>query len=233
MTKLFLRILIASLMVCGLISCNEDEPVYSCNEEADSWVKSNLSNIRNMTRSSFLEISDPILSKGAYRALSTSQKQTFWTEKLNNALSLNWSKKERDHINNLIEFIRDNQVFSENLSEEQKDKVEEFLFLWEKYALNNLGWNHSTLYGLCVSLSDILDTKGTLPKMPEKVIITNPSCQCSTSSDYCSDKYNRVPEGDISLVVAVCKEGGCQAASSGCGLLLLYKCNGNCNLLNL
>lgn len=234
MTKLIPSIVMFLLLVIGIASCQQEEPIYSCDLETNDWVKTNLEEIRSMNKSTFLNITNPVKAKGAYRALTSSQKESFWLDKLTNTMRLDWSDAEKSHINSLITFIKSNNVFGDKKTEAEIEKIEEFLFLWIKNGINNLNWNKSIIYSVCGTLEEVCDTKGTLPQNKEKVIINNSTCQCSTKSDFCGDIYGRIPDtGSIPVVVAVCEETGCTKTTSGCGALLLYSCTGNCNILNM
>ena len=91
------------LVVLSMISCVEDEQMYSCNKTINDWAKSNLSEIRSMTMSDWLLIPEVNYQRAAYVAFTPTQKLNFWIEKLNSVLQMDWDEKERKHIKEMYD----------------------------------------------------------------------------------------------------------------------------------
>jgi hypothetical protein len=92
-------IAVALTTTCFVAGCQKEEDmVYSCDSEQDALVKTNIVEIRTMTRQDCQQV-DNNLKIPVYRAFTPQQKQTFWVDKLNETLEAHeWSELERTHI---------------------------------------------------------------------------------------------------------------------------------------
>ena len=205
------------------VSCsNNDDIVFSCDESINQWAKDNLSNLRLMTRSAWIQL-DNNKKKAAYRAFSQEQKIQFWKDKICEVKSLDWSEKEIKHIEELENFITNNpDIFAgHRLTDAQANKIDSFFYLWQNSAIEKLGWST----GICIAIAGSGDK--ILNKYEEiysrAIIIEEPgddtppeeNCHCNQTYDFCHPN-------------AWCGESNCNESSSGCGWLLLSSCNGRC-----
>lgn len=90
-----------------------------------------------------------------------------------------------------------------------------------------LQWSRELIYASAASGNTILDTKGTLLVTTEQfdgrsmfLSSSESICNCSISNDWCTPNNVDCEEVDCETT-----DGG---TLSGCGLLLLYDCNGRC-----
>lgn len=113
----------------------------------EQWVQDNIDDIHKMTRKDWLNISEE-LSMPVYIAFTPQQKQAFWIDKINEVIALEgWEATEKEHIQKLITFIRNNpEAFYDQIN--GSDNYSEFnLFLkdWTEYATSTLGWSNDTI----------------------------------------------------------------------------------------
>jgi hypothetical protein len=230
MKKISFLIMSLLLSLC-LFSCtNEEEEIrYSCNEDVNNWVKSNIDKIRVMSRSDW-EQYDETVGVAIYRAFSQSQRINFWLEKVEELKNLNWSDEEIAHIQKIEGFINsNNQLFrGEELTNDEVEKIEEFFYVWSRDAQDKFGWTNKVITGILVSGNRMIDTSGNLAsastgKRQNPLINstppptpTNGNCNCNQGSAFtCID-------------AGTCESGKCDSTSLGCGALLLFSCNGIC-----
>ena len=76
-------------LILILMSCNQDDIVYSCNEEVNQWAKENLDGLRTMSREDWKGLSDN-KKIAAYRAFNQEQRITFWKDKFAAVKMLDW-----------------------------------------------------------------------------------------------------------------------------------------------
>lgn len=83
------KITIALLTVLfAFASCEqESEPVYSCNKDANAWVKKNLTKVQKMKRTEWQAMEEDY-GRAAYNAFTPKQKLKFWEEKIEQTLTL-------------------------------------------------------------------------------------------------------------------------------------------------
>lgn len=149
-------------LTMSISSCSQDEEYYSCDKDVDQWVKSNIDDVQQMTRSQVLKFDDTVM-KATYRAFKPEQRMAFWKEKLSEVKQLNWSSKELAHIYLVEQFIETHfQCFQGKVSDEDKDELEIFFHQWTKYAVDTLDWDRNTIVAIVVSGRRMLDTDGNL-----------------------------------------------------------------------
>jgi hypothetical protein len=76
------KLVIFLVVVCSLVSCSKDDMVYSCDKDADTWTKSNIVEIQQMTRTDWLAIGNYNKQMAAYNAFIPDQKQALWIGKM-------------------------------------------------------------------------------------------------------------------------------------------------------
>lgn len=221
------NLFLCAMFVFAGLSCQQEELLYSCNEKIDSWVKSNLSYVKSMDRAEWEGV-DESLKRGCYAAFSPQQKQHLWLGKFGEALSLDWSMEEKEHIKVLIDFVQTHLSYFDSAKEEtdkEIETIEVFAYEWIKKAESQLRWNRKLIGGLVASPNSIIDKEGTLKlthsnsdKRVKTRTETEVECNCSTSSNWCS----------IDIMVE-CLDVPCDVVPNDCGFLWLYDCDGRCN----
>ena len=217
--------------LCSLTSCSgDDEQVYSCDKQVNTWVKANASSLQTMTREQWKGLSERV-NIPVYRAFSPEQKYTFWKEKISELRTLPWSAKELEHIMRLDTFLNNNKsLFSnEKMSDEEKDDLDVFSYKWIDYAEKELGWSKELIYAIVATGSEVKDTKGTLRtrKRSSKAIAKlTPLAESNTSQSECH--CNTESLVSRFLTGFYCEYAKCETTNDGCGFLTLYKCDGTC-----
>ena len=150
---------IASIIFVG---CNNtlDEVYYSCNKEADKWAKENIVDIQKMTRTDWERISDYSYQKAAYNAFTAEQKSTFWIERIEEIMLLDWNEDEINHLTDLLQFVKNHVSVFENDSDTKEADI--YSYKWIDYARNNLNWTDYTIYAVTMSGYKMIDKSGTL-----------------------------------------------------------------------
>ena len=230
------KAIILLVVICSVASCGKEE-IYSCDPETDMWVKSNLTEIKQMSRADWIAIGDLSLQRAVYAAFIPDQKQALWIGKMEEVLTLDWTEQENQHIQSMFELIKVNSfAFSNERVQEAFDKVEVELYKWIEYAKEELGWDNNLLYSLVVTPLAMNEKKeiiginlnpkpiattslkrGYEPCSPEITGTDYIWCDCSTSSDWC-------------VSTRKCESNSNCKTTSGCGTIGWYECNGCCRL---
>lgn len=208
------------------LSCQQEELMYSCDKQVDSWVKSNLSYVKSMDRTEWESV-DEGLKRGCYVAFSPQQRQHLWLGKFNEALSLDWSMEEKEHIKVMIDFVQTHLSYFDSTKEDTDDEVETievFAYKWIKKAVSELGWNRKLIGGLVASPNAIINKEGTLKfaRLNSDNGVktrTEVECHCNQDDNWCS----------IEMSIECLPSDDCEISDSGCGFLWLSPCNGRCN----
>ena len=210
------------LFVLLFSSCQEEKQTYSCDPTIDQWVKNNLDEIQSMTRATWKTL--PENFKGAtFGAFTPQQKITFWKERLNVILELDWNTKEQEHIQKLHFMVQENPLWFDvsNRTEEIEDAMAIAAYSWIQYAKENLHWDKRTIGGIIASGNDLVDKTGLLEINPDHSqqlsTRSESNCNCNQTYDFCSGVEDK------------CKDSSCKEVNM-CGWLLLSKCNGSCGM---
>ena len=237
-------------VILSVASCGNDEEFFSCDPEVDTWAKSNITEIQEMSREDFLAIGDLVYQKAAYVAMREEQRNEIWMTKLKDVLQLEgWTREEEQHIESLISFIGKNEsLFANSETKHERDQFELFMHVWVEYAEEVLGWDRETIFSICGTPDKAVrienedgGTKLIVPKVSEfKTAVRSPStktrnenggggegfdCMCSQVSDFC-DIFKEIP-----MSVLSCNTGNgyvCKVIPKRCGLFWLFDCDGAC-----
>lgn len=210
-----------------LFSCSQDEEVYSCDKEVDSWVKENLADIRVMDREDWLQI-DERLNRAVYIAFAPEQKLDFWKEKISEVLSLNWNESERKHLESFNEILSNNsQWFNSDLSKnkEEFEKFEIAIYKWSEYACDNLGWDKNLVGSIIASGNKLLDINGKIQ------FNTNSSIRLKSGGEFnCNCHVGNVVFTTCGGPTGMyCSDSqSCEDSVYGCGAVWVESCNGIC-----
>lgn len=212
-----------------ITSCSQSEEIfYSCDKTQDEWVKENLSEIRQMTRSEWLQV-DMSLSHPVYRAFTPQQCINFWKDKLNETKKLPWTDEELAHIQRAEDFINSHlDFFHDELTPEQEDELELFFYKWQKYSVEQLGWSENVAIAIMATGYKLENTKGELviPTATfSKGVMASRSendsddknCHCRKQTDSCH-----------AINLGHCTNTDCYEKRS-CGWLGMFLCNGRCD----
>ena len=209
-------------LILILMSCNQDDIVYSCNEEVNQWAKENLDGLRTMSREDWKGLSDN-KKIAAYRAFNQEQRITFWKDKFAEVKMLDWSAKEISHIEKLEAFVSQHpDFFTDNgLTDEQANELDLFFYQWQKDAYEEFGWTKK----VCIAIAgtgesvekecgEIIIKSSAIPT-PDEPVKEKDYCHCNLTYDFCTGN-------------TVCEDDPCQYSSIGCGWFLSSSCNGLC-----
>lgn len=222
----------------GCISCQQEDALYSCDPSVERWANDNLSEISQMSRVSFLSLENDAYKRAAYRTFTTDKQRAFWVEKYRELKDLNWSDVEWKHIELIYSLVLDEEksIFK-ILDWENDDESLKFIYHWQEYARETLGWNKKQIYAICYSAERVINTQGDLELIysPRSKKLTRSEsgsdsgsgfeCSCSQTSSYCDILDHEGPD------YAYCRTpsgGGCKTTERGCGLFWNFSCNGVC-----
>lgn len=210
-----------------LYSCSDqDEMVYSCDDAVNTWVKKNMAEIRGLNRLQWKNL-PAVKKRAAYIAFTPQQKISFWKEKLEDVMTMDFTEDEREHVRIVYDFvIEHSDYFSKKggLTDEEKNILDLFFYKWADTAQRKFGWDMGLIAAIAASGDDVEmqrasngtlnysgDFNGGLNEMK--------SCHCNTAmfSDFCGV----TGEG-------ICEKVDCETSDWGCGWIWLGDCNGRC-----
>ena len=224
------KAIVLLVVISSVVSCSMDD-VYSCNEDANQWAKSNLTEIRQMSSAAFLEIGDLVYQRAAFHAFTLNQRQALWIEKLENVLKLDWTEQESMHIKSLIGLIKANPfIFSETRDEKSFEKIEIELYRWKEYAYEDLKWDTKLLYGIIGTPQEMDENKEIILKLPSSPSIkTRGESDCDCNGSFIWEMESSAGWFPCNFFNHQCDTGsGCEETTWGCGDFWQYKCNGTC-----
>lgn len=213
-----------------ITSCSQSEEIfYSCDKTQDEWVKENLSEIRQMTRSEWLQV-DESMADPIYRAFTPQQRIDFWRERFDEIMELPWNDAELAHIQSLIDFMNSNlHIFYGNLSTEDEDAMDLFAYKWQQYAVEQLGWEEKVGLIIMMSGDKLKNTKGDIVKtsigLYSKTMLSTRSEDLSEYFDCNCHSSNLITKCFPSTM---CDKNDCKYLDSGCGLFKGKSCDGLC-----
>ena len=219
-----------------LFSCQQEEIIYSCDPEMDDYIKSNISEIQTMSTAEFLKI-EKELQPSIFNVLKVKQKQQIWLDKYEDALKLNWTDEEREHIMLLIRYIQDNKTFFED-PKKYEDEISIFAYKWRRYAENVLMWDNNMIYSMVYDPGYLIkDSQNKL------IIIENNDFSEKTNIPILTKKFKKREENNPPPTVKcscneavndcgttglmTCRKWNC-IAIYGCGFLFQAVCDGGC-----
>jgi len=150
MKTLLSNITLCITFILMLTACSKEN---GCRYDAGTiiWTKSHIDDIKTMNRTRWLNIDTLSYQISAYSEFSASQRMNLWTEKLSEALQLDWFQKERMHIVRMIYYIDNNpQWFNGNLPNDKKeyDYFKLITTQWKSFAKDSLNWNDKQIAAL-------------------------------------------------------------------------------------
>jgi hypothetical protein len=225
-TIIFLKCLI--ILCIFFYSCTkEKEKNYSCNPNVNIWIKHNLNNIGNISYDDLIAYKLEY-QKGIFQASTPEKRCSFWIEKINRVLALNWEKSEFEFIKKLKDSIS-LSWYEDDIDSSEFSHIDFFLQSWKNEGLLNLNFSLEMLHAIAGRIDYDVE-----PLNPHKLMQTNFStygggvfigggigvdankdCRCSKRADFCNYPLE-------------CKSAECEETTHGCGWLWTYKCTGNC-----
>jgi hypothetical protein len=144
--------------------------------------------------------------KTAYRSMNKTEKYELWQEHLRYFLNDKaLTEKQLEVLNLVIETITPEFFTHDEVSENSNyEKIVQIDYLVKAVFKGDLR----------TAIFSNIGERGITPNY-----VVKPNCECSQKSDYCSGAFNTCYD---MAHLDLCKE------VPGCGLLLLYKCNGQC-----
>lgn len=212
-----------------IMSCSQSEEIfYSCDKTQDEWVKENLSEIRQMTRSEWLQV-DETLARPVYRAFTPKQRIVFWQDKFNETKKLSWTDEELAHIQKAEDFMNSHlDFFYDNLLPQEEDELEMFFYKWFKYSVEQLGWKEEVGLGIITSGHKLRNTGGELDFSSVRITANETMSTGTETSKNCHCSVHGLLNS-CGLSGQECTEGSCDTQDFGCGALWLQDCDGLCN----
>ncbi|NDW12557.1 hypothetical protein D0T50_06590 [Bacteroides sp. 214] len=202
------------------LSCNNNELTYSCDRVVDKWAHENLAEIKQMTRAEFLSI-EPNYQKAAFRIFTPEQRKEIWISKLKDALLLEWSKAESEHLQEFIRIIDSfPTLYTHPLDGEEKDLFDICMYKWFLYAQEVLSWDLELINAILVNPNKLINTKGDIENpltRGQNTSLTERNCNCY---------YNPVFINDC--VYSECFKTKCTNTWPGCGIAGAGICDGEC-----
>jgi len=226
------------LLSIGFFSCSQDDEIFSCDKDVNTWVKENLADIEQMGRAQWLNMGDINYQKAAYRAFTPEQKQDLWIGKLNEILiNVAWTKEEAKHIEYMLGFVTEKlNIFQEkiSLSLEDVDEFEIEMYKWKEYAVKELGWTPELLYAIINtpqslnSNRQIVIEEVSVPRLrnSREGVSTGIDCDCNASALPPESSGDWFP--CVRVIHRCNTSSGCKKTSWGCGNIWWYECNGTC-----
>ena len=157
------KLILIIVLTASILSCTE-EKVYSCNEDVNEWVISNLSSVKEMSRTDWIKLDD-IQKQAVYNAFSPEQKVKFWEEKFTETKQMDWSPEELSHIIEAEDFFKTHKhFFYKKLTDEDLNELELFAYLWVKKGVEVLGWMDKVGLSIIATGDSLQDTKGNTLK---------------------------------------------------------------------
>ena len=225
------KYLLVLVMSIFSFSCQKSN-MYSCDPDIERWANENVLEISRMSRMQFLNLKKDSYKRAAYRIFDTEKKREIWNEKYQELEKLDWSEVEWKHIDLIYSLILDYEksIFT-SIDLNNNDELLIFIYRWQEYANNTLGWNKKQIHAICYSIEKVLNKQGDLDKNFEDEIIALTQgegvgfeCSCSQKSSYCDILDHEGPD------YTTCRtptRGSCKP-TSGCGLFWLFECDGMC-----
>lgn len=225
--KMKILFFVLTMTITALVSsCSKNDDVtYSCNKEVNKWVKDNFTEIQQMNVEQFVSMNSLDMQRGVYNAFTAKQRQNIWFNKFDAIVKLNWTEKEKNHIESLIEIVKSNPYWfdSAEATSEMRDEMEIWVYKWKEYAKEELGWGIETIYAIAGTPNSVYRKTNRLIVQEFKPILTKSN---SENDCYCH-AGSWMDNADFCTLVD-CYISDCSPADSGCGWLWSQSCNGEC-----
>ena len=216
-------------VISFVASCSMDEN-FSCDRDANKWANNNLTEIRQMSSKDFIEIGDLVYMRAAYNVFTPDQRQSLWIEKLETVLKLDWTEKESQFIESMLEFLKANSYFfSKDRDLKEFEKIEIELYKFAEYAREELKWDNKLWYRIVGTPQEINENKEIISKfeISPNIKTRGENCDCNSSIPWEPDS-----SGNWFLCNALFHQCDtrkeCDPTSWGCGNWWWYGCNGIC-----
>lgn len=151
------KYLLVLVMSIFSFSCQKSN-MYSCDPDIERWANENVLEISRMSRMQFLNLKKDSYKRAAYRIFDTEKKREIWNEKYQELEKLDWSEVEWKHIELIYSLILDYEksIFT-SIDLNNNDELLIFIYRWQEYANNTLGWNKKQIHAICYSIEKVLN----------------------------------------------------------------------------
>jgi len=215
-------IIVFTLMaMTSLTSCQQDELLYSCDPEINSWVIEHKIEYANLSRDQLVKF-DYLKQRGLFASFSPEQKVNIYQSKYQYLMDLNTlTKEEKEWLTILYQRVTPN-IYS---SQSDKNEFIDFSLIWAYKAMEKFSWERIDLY----RYTHTWMTNDEFDLWIETVKNQKTSSPDSTRGDV-EPELPCVCYWDISCLWAWqdCKKGKCVETEDGCGILGTNKCTGDC-----
>ena len=212
------RSIVILLFITGLIACQKDDVVFSCDPEINKWVLEVKNQKNGINRDELAMI--PLRKQvPLFRSFKPEKKVQLWNEKLSLLIaSSNLTEKEKTHISKLKDYLKPHHYGNK----EKRKEFQDFAYEWEAYAREYLFWDDYELY---IYVHTLLSEEEILKQISNRgvddLIITppggKPDCECLYDI-YCA------------FGLQLCdKKSGCNQTDGGCGIVGTSNCRGVCD----
>ncbi len=206
------KLIVCILGVFCLVSCQEEEVCYSCDESVDAFVKENLKAIQQMDRAEIITYSNE-QQRAMYRALASDRKKEIWKDKFSQINSLDLSEGERKLMKKFENFV--NQCdFSKSITAQEK----QYLNSLREEGMQKFNWSQRF----------VVSTFGYLENVDKNGIITQTTNIAEDAFDPGTPKCDC--DWGFACLDGPCDErdGACEKTKSGCGWFLWDSCVSLC-----
>ena len=175
-----------------------------------------------------MAIDDPKQQRGAYAAFTPIQRKALWIGKIEEVLTLDWTEKERRHLQSVIDILNVyySIIFTNEPSLEDIDKREVLEYRWIEYARIELSWSDTLLYDLIYTplamnvdkeISSIsFETLSSARLKSGRENFQYVDCSCGRDSE-------------CNKIGGTCRPRNCNDVVRGCGTVFnRITCNGMC-----
>lgn len=135
------KTLILSLIAITLLlsSCKKEQIVYSCDDEVNTFVVSNIDSIQSISRDSLATLPLP-MQNGIFRGLTPENKVRIYSEKIVELLSTIDPSVGGDyqHLENLVNLLNPS-IYLDTI-------LPNTLLVWQAYAKDSLGWSDQKMF---------------------------------------------------------------------------------------
>jgi len=223
-TKIALMLFALTILLLG---CEKDEVRYSCDEQVHNWTSEHAKSLEDLNRAELATL--PFnYQKAAFRSFSPEKQCEIWIEKIDLVLSQDWNNEELMMINEVKRHLTPNFFSPENVAY-TLDITNE----WINKAFE-IGMDSVTIvvnFFHIATMDEIeqlvmhpeefdyswIEGGIELKQEPDPPPIYGVDCDCDWDTS-------------CSLInMGFCELSTCDATTSGCGFLWLYKCEERCD----
>ena len=166
MNKIGILLLVLVVFFTGSCVSNKNS---STNDFVEQWINSNIDEISELRVYFKSEVLDKTQEQRVNEDKFTSfQRQAVWVGKILEVLNLDWTEKEREHIQKLLEIMVTNPImFSYDPDDSDSEafmKGFQLIEEWLVYAKEELEWDDELLHAIGETQAEMREDKTVHPK---------------------------------------------------------------------